>query len=180
MRNYLSIAVTTAFAVALSACDGAPTSPPDGLGLTPSFSNGGGPVFKVTGGGSVVRTDILGSPREIYGFNAQKDGSGAVKGQAEVHFPSDNLNMHIDVTCLSISGNNAWLSGPVTRTDLPDDFPVGTVFVWRVVDNGQGKAADPDRISNFFFNPTNFPPDQCNAQQNFATFPWTNGNVRIH
>jgi hypothetical protein len=138
------------------------------------------PVRWVSGGGSVVREDIEGSPRETYGFAAQISVDGSVKGQAEIHFPSSGLNMHIDIQCLVVEGNEAWLSGPVTRSDRPDVDP-GTVFVWRVQDNGQGQDAPPDRVSNFFYRPwDNYPPDRCQRQTDFPTFPWDNGSVRIH
>jgi hypothetical protein len=97
-----------------------------------------------------------------------------------VHFPSDNVNMHIAVQCLAIERNWAWMSGPVTRTDDPNT-PVGRVFVWRVQDNGEGQGAPPDRVSNFFHRPAdNYPPDICTGKWQLATFPWDNGNVSIH
>jgi hypothetical protein len=140
---------------------------------------GARPVHQVTGGGSIVREDIAGSPREIYGFHASIDAAGNVTGEAEVHFPSDVVKMHIAVQCLAIERNQAWLSGPVTRTDDPDT-PVGRVFVWQVQDNGEGQGAPPDRISNFFHRPAdNYPPDVCQEKQPRLTFPWDNGGVRI-
>lgn len=139
----------------------------------------GQPVHQVIGGGSVVREDIEGMPRETYGFQAQVDADGNAWGEAEVHFPSDVVKMHIAVQCLVIERNMAWLSGPVTRSDDPDT-PVGRVFVWQVQDNGEGQAAPPDRISNFVHRPADdYPPDVCQQKWNLETFPWDNGNVRI-
>ena len=51
------------------------------------------PVHQVIGGGSIVREDIAGAPRETYGFEAQVDAAGNVAGSAEVHFPSDSVKM---------------------------------------------------------------------------------------
>ncbi len=164
-------------AFAVAACqDEGPTVPVDG----PQFAMGGAPpVYQVVGGGSIVREDIEGSPREIYGFNAKLDATGNVTGQAEVHFPSDDVKMHIDVQCLVVRGNEAWLSGPVTRSDNPDTF-VGAVFVWRVEDNGEGPDAPPDRISDFLWRPEdNFPPGACIRQPDLITYPWDNGNVQV-
>jgi hypothetical protein len=96
-----------------------------------------------------------------------------------VHFPSDVVKMHIDVQCLVVERNRAWMSGPVTRSNDPLT-PVGRVFVWQVQDNGQGQGAPPDRISNFFHRPAdNYPPDVCRYKPALATFPWDNGNVTI-
>jgi hypothetical protein len=137
------------------------------------------PVQQVIGGGSVVREDIAGTPREIYGFQAQLDTEGNAWGEAEVHFPSDDVKMHIAVQCLVVERNVAWLSGPVTRSDDPDT-PVGRVFVWQVQDNGEGQGSPPDRISNFIHRPAdNYPPDVCLQKSSLTTFPWDNGNVRI-
>ena len=163
--------------VAVVACrEETPTSPADGA----SFAVvAGPPVHEVTGGGSVVREDIAGSPREIYGFTAQVDALGRVRGEAEVHFPSDDVKMHISVQCLVVERNLAWMSGPVTRSDDPDT-PVGRVFFWLVQDNGQQQGAPPDRISNFFHRPAdNYPPDVCTQKRPVPTFPFDNGNVSI-
>jgi hypothetical protein len=139
----------------------------------------GQPVQMVAGGGSVVREDIAGAPREIYGFQAQVDAEGNAWGEAEVHFPSDDVKMHIAVQCLVIERNLAWMSGPVTRSDDPDT-PVGRVFVWRVQDNGEGQGRPPDRVSRFVHRPSdNYPPDICRQKWALATFPWDNGTVRI-
>jgi hypothetical protein len=73
----------------------------------------------------------------------------------------------------------AWLSGPVTRSDDPDT-PVGRVFVWLVQDNGEGRGAPPDRISNFFYlSDDSYPPDICEQKWALDTFAWDHGNVRI-
>ena len=137
------------------------------------------PVYQVTGGGSIVREDIAGAPREVYGFQAWVDAAGRVTGEAEVHFPSDVVKMHIVVQCLVLEGNRAWLSGAVTRSDDPLT-PVGRVFFWQVQDNGEGRGAPPDRISNFVHRPTNnYPADICRQKLTVPTFPWDNGNVQI-
>jgi hypothetical protein len=171
------IALFLLLPVAAVACrDQGPTAPEDGPQFAVAASR---PVYQVVGGGSVVREDIPGSPREIYGFTAQVDAQGRVRGEAEVHFPSDNVNMHIDVQCLAIQYNQAWMSGPVTRSDDPLT-PVGRVFFWQVRDNGEGQGATPDRISNFIHRPAdNYAPDVCKWKYPLTMFPWDNGNVRI-
>jgi len=164
-------------AAAVVACrESAPTVPSDG----PVLSNvGSRPLYVVSGAGSVVREDIEGSPREIYGFQAQVDAEGNAWGEAEVHFPSDAVKMHIAVQCLVVERNSAWMSGPVTRSDDPLT-PVGRVFLWRVQDNGEGQGSPPDRISNFIYGGTgNLPPDICTQQWPVATVPWDNGDVQI-
>ena len=163
--------------LAAVACrDQSPTAPAD----APEFAMvAGRPAYLVTGGGSVVREDIAGSPREIYGFTAQVDAQGNVRGSAEVHFPSDAVKMHIAVQCLVLERNIAWMSGPVTRSDDPAT-PVGRVFLWQVQDNGAGQGAPPDRISNFIHGAQGeYATDVCRWKPALVTFPWDNGNVSI-
>jgi hypothetical protein len=170
-----TIAPLLALAIGLVACQDT-TNPAEG----PQFARASAPrVQRVVGGGSIVREDIAGAPREIYGFQAQVDASGHASGEAEVHFPSDNVKMHIAIKCVAIERNIAWLSGPVTRSDDPLT-PVGRVFVWRVQDNGEVQGAPPDRISNFLHRPSdNFPEDVCREKRPLTTFAWDNGNVQI-
>jgi hypothetical protein len=173
MRQAIRLA---ALAVALGACqDRGITTVDDGSLMLAR----GQPVQIVTGGGSVVREDIAGSPREIYGFQAQLDAEGSAWGEAEVHFPSDDVTMHIAVQCLVVERNIAWMSGPVMHYGDPA-IPVGRVFVWRVQDNGEGQGAPPDRISNFRYNPAdNYPADICRQKWALPMVPWDNGGVRI-
>jgi hypothetical protein len=168
-----------ALAAGLAACqgrDGATTGPaPD-----PQFSaSAARAAYRVVGGGSIVREDVVGSPRETYGFEAQVNAAGHATGWAEVYFPSDIVKMHIAVQCLVVEANRAWMSGPVTRSDDPET-PVGRVFLWLVQDFGEGVHAPPDRISNFLHRPAdNFPPDICLEKRALTTYPWDNGSVQI-
>lgn len=165
-------------AVVLVACqDHGPTVPADG----PQFAQvASRPVYRVSGGGAVVRVDASGPRRSVYAFNASLDATGTVSGQAEVHLTSTPAHIHIDVQCLVVRDNEAWLSGPVTRTDNPE-VPLGTVFLWRAQDNGEGRSAEPDGISSFVWRPErNYSPAVCLWQpESMAMAPWTNGNVQI-
>jgi hypothetical protein len=168
-------------AAAVAAChDDVPTVPADG----PLFSEvGSRPVYQVSGGGSVVRADpadLAGPRRSVYAFSATLDATGKASGQAEVHFTSTPAHLHIAVTCVVVRGNEAWLSGPVTRSDNPH-FYLGGVFLWRVQDNGRNRSGEPDGISSFVWRPErNFPPAACLWQPESMTMdPWTNGNVDI-
>jgi len=173
----LSISLFVA-ALAVVACqDDVSTVPSEG----PLFAAvGSRPVYQVSGGGSVVREDLSGTRRSVYAFSATLDATGKASGQAEVHFTSNPAHLHIDVQCVVVRGNEAWLSGPVTRSDNPHYY-LGGVFLWRVQDNGPSSAAEPDRISSFVWNPTqNYPPAACLWQpESMAMSPWTNGGVDI-
>lgn len=172
-----TIAPLLAIAIGLVACqDRLSTNPAEG----PLFAKASAPrVQRVIGGGSIVREDIPGAPRETYGFQAVVDAAGHVTGEAEVHFPSDTVKMHIAVQCLAIERNMAWLSGTVTHSDNPST-PVGRVLVWQVQDNGAVQGAPPDRISNFAHKAQgDFAPNVCRWKSPMTLFSWDNGNVQI-
>jgi len=166
-----------ALAAGLAACQDQGATAPDAALRVAAVR--AGPALIVTGGGSIVREDIAGSPRETYGIQARVDAAGNVSGSAEVHFPSDVVKMHIAVQCLVVERNIAWMSGTVTRSDDPAT-PVGRVFLWQVQDNGAGRGAPPDRISNFVHRAQDeYATDVCRWKPAMTTFPWDDGNVSI-
>jgi hypothetical protein len=132
---------------------------------------------KVTGGG--------GEGGHL-GFVAQKGSDTSVKGQASVGFVN-GVKIHIDVTCQAIWGTSAWAGGVTTKSN-DDNYPTGTEFWWRVVDNGEGAKDENDQLGFFFFAPNNFPIAQnCALMQDGEDFPnagvlfaWENGNFQVH
>lgn len=52
---------------------------------------------------------------------------------------------HVDVTCMSVAGNQAWVGGIISRSDDPAVI-VGTVSYFRAIDNGEGSGL-PDQVS---------------------------------
>jgi hypothetical protein len=102
-----------------------------------------------TGGRATGHADITIStapttPARRLSFSALSTGAFPnAKGQAEVHIVSSLglTDVHADVDCLAILGNNAWVSGPVTKfrrngQDVP--FLPGFQMLFRVQDNGEG------------------------------------------
>jgi len=106
---------------------------------------------KVTGGGQVIRF-VTGNgdiQKRIYGFNAQKGGDLVVKGQAQSSLQNPDgskVSFHMESTCLSVWDNNAWIGTRVTQSSDESIIPTGITFLWRIVDNGQGKNADDDLV----------------------------------
>jgi hypothetical protein len=126
---------------------------------------------KVTGGGTVD----WGGGRVTYGFVAQMDASGAVKGEAQFQHRDVGVRDHADVLFLAVSGADAWIGAVITQSDNPG--LVGQEIYFRVQDNGQGKkATGPDMVSTVILGPAvtalSMPP--------LALLQWTNGNVMIH
>jgi hypothetical protein len=125
-----------------------------------------------TGGGT---TQELGET-STFTFNAVQRPNGSVTGHLVYHIRAADLTIHMDIDCLSISGNTARLSGEVTHLqgDPPDYVFVGQDAEFTVQDNGEGSQAPPDLFSDVFlftgatchdaFPPDPYLPTQGNIQ----------------
>lgn len=170
MKKLPRAALTLVFAISFAGCESSTIVEPD---MDPSFArSGSAPVQSVSGGGTVDVT----AGRSTYAFHASINGAGAVKGKFELHFSSSPTQVHGDVTCLVIDGNQAWLGGVITRSNDEGAFGVGGEIVWSAEDNGEGKNADPDRVSAFFGG---LDADVCLTKFAVGTNEWSNGNVQI-
>src|SRR5215470_10249248 len=95
-------------------------------------------------------TTIEGGIKSTFVFNAVMLKNGSVNGHLVYHFREGTVTIYMKIDCLNIMGNKAALSGTVTKlTGTPKPFEfVGQKAVFTVVDNGQGKGASPDLISD--------------------------------
>ncbi len=161
---------------ALVACE-SPTAATTAAVDAPGFArSANAPVHRVSGGGKLDISTLFSLPPEQYGFTASVDGNGVARGQMHANFSAPDVTFHMEISCLSVNGNDAWLGGTVTQTHDASIYPVGTSFIFRVQDNGQGKSAAPDRMSFFFFAP----PELCGFQFNIdLPFPWLHGNIQV-
>ena len=125
-------------------------------------------VHRAEGGGTVAVGDFL----DTIAFTAQIDDAGAVKGQAQFNLRSDDVEFHVEIDCLSVSGNQAWMEGVITESSDPGR--VGSRVQWTVVDNGEGDG-NVDRTSL----PVAGSPGSCNQHPALTLIPWTNGNVQV-
>jgi hypothetical protein len=175
----LRIRAALVFVVA-AACDrSAPLSVEPDANVTRSPN---APLQVVTGGGEVDVTSVFpGAPNSQVAFTARLDGDGVASGELEAHFSVPDESIHMDVSCLAVSGNEAWLGGVVTRSH-PTGVFLDRVFIIRVQDNGQGEHDPPDRMSHFRGGLT---PARClnkpvpvNGEFDLH-FPFVHGNVQI-
>jgi hypothetical protein len=152
--------------------------------VTSAFDNTG-IMESVVGSGHSPRVD---GSLATFSFNALKKPDGTVKGQATMHIRVHGTFWKLDIDCLAVSGNVAVVSGVVSHTDTPW---VGMGGWLAMEDNGEGKNADPDRITGFYGNaPTYMPvPDYCHEviqDIDFYLEPYqvrwnevTQGNVQV-
>ena len=91
---------------------------------------------------------------------------------------SAGVTVHIEVDCLNVIGNFATISGIVTRSSDPTRVPEGFEGIFQVVDNGEGKDAPPDFMSeaNFFAVGTG---TDCRVPGEFDLVPVEHGNVQV-
>jgi hypothetical protein len=143
---------------------------PQGLAQLSLRGNSAASEHSATGGGS---TQFF-----HFGFTAQshRNGNvaGSVTGNAEVVYVGPNGGpLHIDVNCLEIVGNNAYMSGILARPAF--GLAKGTEMLFGVKDDDS--AAKADLISDIFFSPA--PPFTCHtyhAKPHYAV----QGHIEIH
>jgi hypothetical protein len=133
-------------------------------------ANSAGSASSATGGGSTINFH--------FGFTAQphRNGNvaGTVTGNAEINLVAPNGGpLHIDVNCLEIVGNDAYMSGTLTYSAF--GLTKGTEMLFGVQDDDS--AAKSDLISDIYFSPA--PPFTCHtfhAKPHYAV----QGNIEIH
>lgn len=175
MKNFHSTAVPAALsALLLLACQEPPTSPvasprSDQLGLRAAASSGNP---RASGGGTTVE---LGQ-KSTFVFNAIQHKDGTVNGHLTYQVRILDIGVHMDIDCLNIIGNQATLSGTITKVtgDAPSFIFEGQKGVFKVVDNGEGGDSPPDLISDVIL----FPAATCNVPGPAPYLP-IDGNIQV-
>lgn len=138
--------------LALAACSqgSRSASPLAPGGLTGSSASEEGVAVSATGSAHRIRP-LPDGELWVLTFNAVKSADGTVTGQAHVDRKDLDAAWDIDVTCLSVVGNRAWIAGIVrnARGAIPRD---GTVSYFYVTDNGEGADSVLDRASGIRIN----------------------------
>jgi hypothetical protein len=172
----LTLSLMPILAVLAGGCD-SPADPSPHPSARPAFARSdNAAVHQVTGGGELdVAALIPGADKETYGFSAIVDGAGNARGDMAINF-SDTAPFHLDVTCLSVNGHDAWIGGVVTQTHDEQAIPVGLEMWVRVRDNGDAASDAPDQMSFFRFAPASF----CALQRPAPlAFSWLHGNISV-
>lgn len=140
---------------------------------------GGGILF--TGAG---HTDLpVNGEMRNFTFHVRKDSDGNVSGGYRLHRHDIDAWFTVDATCMTVSGNTAWVGGIISDTNVPNIIQVGTVSYFFATDNGEGAGA-ADRLSRARTN-DRAGQDQvfCNTQPTnlFDPNPLTilQGNVQL-
>ena len=141
-------------AIAALACDAAEP-------VSPSLAAAAGATPVISGSGHHVRADATGEELTTFSFTAVRHADGTVSGHYQYDFRLRGFAIHGKVTCVSTSGNQAWVGGTVDKviTDNPAfESLLGLEMWWRSIDNGEDASASPDMTTGVGFelegNPT--------------------------
>lgn len=126
-------------------------------------------VSKATGGGTYEKNGFL----NTIAFTAQVDGGGAAKGEAQFQLRDIDLRIHLDVDCLVVVGNQAWIGGVIKTSSDPS--LIGQRRVFTVVDNGEGGGA-VDELGEPVVSALML---DCLTQPALPLLPLTNGNFQV-
>ena len=141
----LSTVLTGLWIAGQTACQ-EPTSTPgsESPGLLASV----GPVTaSASGGVQRIRSDEL----WVLGFNAVRHADGSATGNYHVDRQDLGIKFDVDVTCLSVVGDTAWVGGVIRKVDGPIVIE-GTVSYFFVVDKGEEAGAPVDVASAIRIN----------------------------
>jgi hypothetical protein len=172
----LSAALAAFTLVSLGCEASAPTTPPSSLSARDGplvASNGNGVVHRATVGGHDA--DPFGNTDANFSLVAIEHGDGRMTGEWTDQFGQGEGGIHVDVNCLHVVGNNAWVSGIVRHGSFQGVDFTGQPAITRVADFGKSRHDPPDAISfSFIGNPT-----PCTAAPNLPLLPMTDGQVRV-
>ena len=136
--------------LSLAACSGKPPAAPSFAGPTESSTALSGVVESASGSAHRIRP-LPDGELWVLTFNAEKRADGTVVGQAHIDRKDLDAAWDVEVTCMSVVGNRAWIAGIVrnARGAIPRD---GTVSYFYVTDNGEGSDGPLDRASGIRIN----------------------------
>ena len=102
---------------------------------------------------------------------------GTVRGHIQDTW-AGGISIHADVTCLYVDGNDAWISGVITKVTPAaffDDFSGVPVSI-RVRDNGKFQDDPPDQASFIFLFEDAVP---CDETPLYQLWDLNNGQAQI-
>lgn len=116
-----------------------------------SVSNTQSPLLKSSGPSASGQGRIVGTNR-VFAFNAVTHPDGSVSGQGQLTYThnGNDVKIHFTINCISVSGNDAIMSGTVSNSKALPGY-VGGPCWFKVKDNGEGANAPPDEITFFIF-----------------------------
>lgn len=183
--RHIPIAVVVLLGVVASSCSDASsrgiTNPSTATKtLSPSFSVDRRSEPSVTGAGEFVLTNV-GNVHEFIQNTAIQRADGSVDGEFLLRNDFQGGQWAVGrIVCVGVFGNRANLAGVIVRSSTPV-APPGNYLLWSLIDNGEGRKAAPDLISNVFeFSSESVALDHCNHPIDVGTlYPVQEGNYQV-
>ena len=142
-------------------------------GLLASSANSNGVVHRVSVGGAdqdqTLHTDAN------FSLVAIEYGDGRMAGQWTDQFGQSDGGVHVDVNCVFVAGNQAWVSGIITSGNFQGADLSGLPAITRVADRGTSANDPPDAISFTFIGVA----APCTAAPNLPLLVMTDGQVTV-
>lgn len=121
---------------------------------SPELFWGGHPVEAlISGTAHHTRTVGTTTALTIFAFHGTRHEDGTTRGSYYYDFNAAGFSVQGPITCISISGSQAWVGGKVARIDSPDPEDqalVGVDMWWRSIDD-DGLRDTPDSTTGLGF-----------------------------
>jgi hypothetical protein len=142
---------------------------------------GTGPVVASATGAGQVHVGPSGEFLRTFSFTAREYADGADSGQAQVQNRFGPFGpIHIEIDCLRVVANIAFMSGSVTHVGDPTlGIFEGSKAFFAVQDNGDGPTGPPDLMSFALFTGETTGPT-CEEISDIAfVFAVEDGNIQV-
>ncbi len=110
-----------------------------------------------------------------FSLSAREYADGSMSGQYTDRFANGN-GFHAVIDCVSVVGNEAWVSGVITSGTIDGFDLTGLPVATRVRDNGTSANDPADKIS---FSIITFDPLPCTDQPDFGLLDAPEGEVIV-
>lgn len=135
------------------------------------------PVSAASAKGPVIQRVIAGArdPFASFSLTATIFADGSMSGQYTDQFPQIGGGFHAVLNCVSIVGNDAWVSGVIISGTANGQDLTGLPVATRVRDNGVSANDPPDDVSFSFIGD----PTPCTEHVEYPLFTSPQGQVVI-
>ena len=188
IANRLNLMIATFVLLAVASCEpNLPTEPAATLDRTAEgLSSGAASPLTRADAGHVVNGHGAvwvesGSQYMNISFQARRNAAGEVTGTWHHQFRSRTPagRVKVSVTCLSVSGNEAWLAGYAVQAG--SEANLGKWFGLHVIDRGEGHGVVDEMSRTLWFG---FDPDHASAfcatmPIDHDLWPLAEGNVQV-
>ncbi len=131
-------------------------------------------VNRVSVGGHDV--DIAGTTDANFSLIAILRADGSASGEWSDRFGQQDGGIHVAVNCVSVAGNQAWISGIITSGAAGGVDFSGLPVITRVADIGKSANDAPDLLSFSFIGVA----APCTARPNLPLVAMTDGQVTVN